>query len=53
MTFAGKKLQDIYDSGSARLNELEEASTAKLANKASAHVNERQESEQQSKMEVR
>ncbi len=52
MTFAGKKLQDIYDSGSARLNELEEASTAKLANKASAHVNERQESEQQSKMEV-
>ncbi len=52
MTFAGKKLQDIYDSGSARLNELEESSTSKLANKAAAHVNERQESEQQSKMEV-
>jgi hypothetical protein len=52
MTFAGKKLQDIYDSGSARLNELEESSTAKLTSKAAHHVNERQESEQQSKMEV-
>lgn len=52
MTFAGKKLQDIYDSGSARLNELEESATARLAGKASSHVNERQQSEQQSKMEV-
>jgi hypothetical protein len=52
MTFAGKTLQDIYNSGSNQLNELEETSTNKLTNKASSHLSERQESEQQSKMEV-
>jgi hypothetical protein len=52
MTFSGKKLQDIYDSGSAQLNELEDSSTSKLSSKSSEHVSERQESEQQSKMEV-
>lgn len=52
MTFAGKKLQDIYDSGSARLSELEENSQSKLATKSEAHISERKESEQQSKMEV-
>ncbi|MBS1995626.1 MAG: hypothetical protein JSS86_04915 [Cyanobacteria bacterium SZAS LIN-2] len=52
MTFAGKTLQDIYNSGSNQLNELEESSTAKLANKSSSHLSERRESEQQSKMEV-
>ena len=52
MTFAGKTLQDIYNSGSNQLNELEESATGKLTNKASLHLSERQESEQQSKMEV-
>jgi len=52
MTFAGKTLQDIYNSGSNQLNELEESATGKLTNKASGHLSERQESEQQSKMEV-
>lgn len=52
MTFAGKKLQDIYDSGSAQMSELEENSIRKLASKSSEHVSERLESEQQSKMEV-
>ncbi len=52
MTFAGKKLQDIYDSGSAQMSELEESSISKLASKSSEHVSERLESEQQSKMEV-
>jgi thioesterase domain-containing protein len=52
MTFAGKKLQDIYDSGSTRLSELEENSQSKLATKSEAHISERKESEQQSKMEV-
>ncbi|MBI5174476.1 MAG: hypothetical protein SFV17_04180 [Candidatus Obscuribacter sp.] len=52
MTFAGKKLQDIYDSGSAQMSELEENSISKLASKSSEHVSERLESEQQSKMEV-
>lgn len=52
MTFAGKKLQDIYDSGSARLSELEDLSQSKLQAKSASHLTERQESEQQSKMEV-
>ncbi len=52
MTFAGKTLQDIYNSGSNQLNELEETVALKLSNKAGSHVSERQESEQQSKMEV-
>jgi hypothetical protein len=52
MTFAGKTLQDIYNSGSNQLNELEESATNKLASKGSFHVSDRQESEQQSKMEV-
>ena len=52
MTFAGKTLQDIYNSGSNQLNELEESSTSKLANKSASHLSERRESEQLSKMEV-
>jgi len=52
MTFAGKTLQDIYNSGSNQLNELEDSATNKLGGKATLHLSERQESEQQSKMEV-
>jgi hypothetical protein len=52
MTFAGKTLQDIYNSGSNQLNEMEETVSSKLSNRASLHLSERQESEQQSKMEV-
>lgn len=52
MTFAGKKLQDIYDQGSAQLSELEENSISRLGNKSTEHISERLESEQQSKMEV-
>ncbi|MBU6450182.1 MAG: hypothetical protein KGS72_00270 [Cyanobacteria bacterium REEB67] len=52
MTFAGKTLQDIYNSGSNQLNELEENATNKLSGKATLHLSERRESEQQSKMEV-
>ena len=52
MTFAGKTLQDIYNSGSNQLNELEENTTGKLTGKSTLHLSERRESEQQSKMEV-
>ena len=52
MTFSGKKLQDIYDSGSARLSQLEEHSMNTLQEKSRLHTSQRQESEQQSKMEV-
>lgn len=52
MTFAGKTLQDIYNTGSNQLSEMEEAVQAKLTTRATTHLSERQESEQQSKMEV-
>jgi hypothetical protein len=41
MNVAGKSLQDIYDAGSRRLDELEQAEKTNLADAADAHLDER------------
>jgi hypothetical protein len=48
MNVAGKSLQDIYDAGSKRLEELESAETTALNDTAEAHLDERMRVEPES-----
>jgi hypothetical protein len=47
MNVAGKSLQDIYDAGSKRLSELEEAQKKQMGESADTHLDGRKEAEPQ------
>lgn len=52
MTFAGKKLQDIYNGGSQALSEAEASSKESFRNKTNAHMQVRKEKEDVSTSKV-
>ena len=52
MNVAGKSLQDIYDAGSKRLEELAKAQKSQLNDIASTHLDERKDTEPQALKEL-